>query len=237
MALSGACPGTVLAQTALGIRSGYYALDGAVLAGIIWSGLLRPYFGKRRDQEVEKGQLTIQESLGAKQVAVLAGFEALCVAIVGGTLLVASPSTGVKIHPVLGGVLLGFAQLVSVLATKSLVGVSGSYEEAGDGFWWLLKGANGPVPSTTAMHFALGIDGGAWAVASYRPSVVQGPSLDVPLSLAMLGGFTMVMGSRIAGGCTSGHGISGISSFSISSLITIGAMFIGGAIVARFLPF
>jgi len=38
----------------------------------------------------------------------------------------------------------------------------------------------------------------------------------------------LIVGARIAGGCTSGHGISGIAKLSYSSLITVAAMFIGG---------
>lgn len=38
----------------------------------------------------------------------------------------------------------------------------------------------------------------------------------------------MIFGSRLAGGCTSGHGISGMSQLSISSVISVAAMFAGG---------
>jgi uncharacterized membrane protein YedE/YeeE len=38
----------------------------------------------------------------------------------------------------------------------------------------------------------------------------------------------MVFGARIAGGCTSGHGISGMSLLSVASIISVCAMFGGG---------
>jgi uncharacterized membrane protein YedE/YeeE len=38
----------------------------------------------------------------------------------------------------------------------------------------------------------------------------------------------MVFGARLAGGGTSGHGITGMSQLSISSFITVAAMFGGG---------
>jgi uncharacterized membrane protein YedE/YeeE len=45
----------------------------------------------------------------------------------------------------------------------------------------------------------------------------------------LIGGFLMIFGARIAGGCTCGHGISGVSEFSLESMATTAAIF-GGAI-------
>ena len=45
---------------------------------------------------------------------------------------------------------------------------------------------------------------------------------------AFLGGSLMLFGARMAGGCTSGHGISGLSALSLFSLVSVGAMFAAG---------
>lgn len=37
-----------------------------------------------------------------------------------------------------------------------------------------------------------------------------------------------MLGARIAGGCTSGHGISGMASLGLASFVTVAAMFAGG---------
>ena len=50
-----------------------------------------------------------------------------------------------------------------------------------------------------------------------------------------LGGWLIILGSRIAGGCTSGHGISGMSMGANSSFITVAAMFAGGIFGVRIL--
>lgn len=50
-----------------------------------------------------------------------------------------------------------------------------------------------------------------------------------------LGGFLIGFGSRYAGGCTSGHAISGLSNLQLPSLIATGCFFIGGLIVANFI--
>lgn len=51
--------------------------------------------------------------------------------------------------------------------------------------------------------------------------------------LAFVGGFVMLFGARLAGGCTSGHGISGLSQLAIGSMITVVFMFAGGILAAR----
>lgn len=50
--------------------------------------------------------------------------------------------------------------------------------------------------------------------------------------VAFLGGFIMLFGARIAGGCTSGHGISGIAQLSAGSTLAVAAMFAGGIATA-----
>lgn len=51
--------------------------------------------------------------------------------------------------------------------------------------------------------------------------------------MAFLGGFFMVLGARIADGCTSGHGVSGIAQLAIGSFIAVTAMFGAGIITAN----
>ncbi|MFP4168205.1 MAG: YeeE/YedE thiosulfate transporter family protein [Desulfonatronovibrionaceae bacterium] len=52
-------------------------------------------------------------------------------------------------------------------------------------------------------------------------------------AMAFLGGFFMLFGARWAGGCTSGHGLSGIGQLSVGSLIVVVTMFIGAMAVAN----
>ena len=57
------------------------------------------------------------------------------------------------------------------------------------------------------------------------------------LFLLILGGFLVGFGARYAGGCTSGHAISGLSNFQLPSLIAVLGFFIGGLLMAWvFLP-
>lgn len=54
-------------------------------------------------------------------------------------------------------------------------------------------------------------------------------------ALSFGGGLLMAFGARLAGGCTSGHGISGTSQLSISSWISLICFFIGGVIAIQFI--
>jgi uncharacterized protein len=47
------------------------------------------------------------------------------------------------------------------------------------------------------------------------------------------GGILMAFGARLAGGCTSGHGISGTSQMSVASWVTLISLFVSGILVVR----
>jgi len=54
------------------------------------------------------------------------------------------------------------------------------------------------------------------------------------LLLLVVGGFLVGFGARYAGGCTSGHAISGLSNLQWPSLIAVIGFFIGGLLVNHF---
>ena len=47
-------------------------------------------------------------------------------------------------------------------------------------------------------------------------------------AVAFLGGFMLLLGARIADGCTSGHGLSGMAQLAVGSTVAVAAMFAGG---------
>lgn len=55
------------------------------------------------------------------------------------------------------------------------------------------------------------------------------------VGILLLGGFLVGFGARYAGGCTSGHAISGLSNLQIPSLIAVVGFFIGGLIMVYLL--
>ncbi|MFO8008166.1 MAG: YeeE/YedE thiosulfate transporter family protein [Candidatus Brocadiia bacterium] len=53
------------------------------------------------------------------------------------------------------------------------------------------------------------------------------------LAVGFIGGFLMLFGARWAGGCTSGHGLSGVAQLAVGSLVVAVGMFAGGIVVAN----
>lgn len=88
---------------------------------------------------------------------------------------------------------------------------------------------------TIAQLETLGFKGGG---KEYLPNELFGTAaITQPKSLLFLiiGGFLVGFGARYAGGCTSGHAISGLSDLQLPSLIAVIGFFIGGLIMIHFL--
>jgi uncharacterized protein len=54
-------------------------------------------------------------------------------------------------------------------------------------------------------------------------------------TLLLLGGFLIGFGTPYAGGCTSGHAISGLSNLQLPSLIAVLGFFLGGLVMSHFI--
>lgn len=52
--------------------------------------------------------------------------------------------------------------------------------------------------------------------------------------VAFIGGIIAMYGARLAGGCPSGHGMSGVPQMAISGVVALVCFFIGGVLVANF---
>lgn len=116
-----------------------------------------------------------------------------------------------------GGVVIGLAVVVFFLLNGRLVGISGIASNAlteknnrFDNFLFLVGLIIGPILYTL--------------FSSKQISVTISNSY----TLLIIAGLLVGLGTRISGGCTSGHGISGIGRFSLRSIIaTITFMIVG----------
>ena len=116
-----------------------------------------------------------------------------------------------------GGVIIGLAVVVFFLLNGRLVGISGIASNAlteknnrFDNFLFLVGLIIGPILYTL--------------FTSKQISVTISNSY----ILLIIAGLLVGLGTRISGGCTSGHGISGIGRFSLRSIIaTITFMIVG----------
>lgn len=100
---------------------------------------------------------------------------------------------------------------------------------------WLNSDAPLQLSSATAAEIeALGIhfDGGLNPAQLFGIEAVS--SLKGILIL-LIGGILVGFGTRYAGGCTSGHAISGLSNLQVPSLIAVIGFFVGGLVMTHFL--
>ena len=124
----------------------------------------------------------------------------------------------------LGGLMIGCAAALMLLGLGRIAGVSGLAARA------IGLAESGP-PHGLAIAFILGLPLGAWLMARALGGVALAfPASAVTLSLA---GLLVGFGTRLGSGCTSGHGVCGMSRFSRrSSLATLVFMASGIATVA-----
>jgi uncharacterized membrane protein YedE/YeeE len=155
--------------------------------------------------------------------------------------------------PYLVGALIGVLSMATFYFSNKPLGVSTAYARIAGLLGYLvskthtdkLKFYQDKVPKIEwEVMLALGIVLGAFLAAfsggEFKASVVPplwaahfGDSLSLRLGVAFLGGAVMAFGARLAGGCTSGHGISGTLQLSVGSWIALAAFFAGGAVTAK----
>jgi uncharacterized membrane protein YedE/YeeE len=116
-----------------------------------------------------------------------------------------------------GGVTIGLAAAALLLLTGRTLGISGI-------FYGALTG-HGPDFSWRAT-FLLGLlDAPTVLKIFFSP---MPPQIDAPLALLAVAGLLVGFGTRLGNGCTSGHGICGLSRLSPRSLVaTLTFMFVG----------
>jgi hypothetical protein len=162
--------------------------------------------------------------------------------------------------PYLAGALVGLLAIASVLATTQLLG-KGSYLGASTAF---VRGAGLVEQMMAPDHVAsneyytkekvlvdwqfmlvLGIFFGALIASasdrSFKPEGVPptwekrfGPSIGKRAVGAFMGGVITITGARMADGCPSGHGLSGMMQLSVSAFVALALFFGVGVLVAHF---
>ena len=123
----------------------------------------------------------------------------------------------------IGGTIIGLAAAMFVLVNGRVAGISGIVggmlrARAGD-FAWRLAFVAGLVLAPVA-----------WAIPVARPALV----IDASVPVLIVAGLLVGIGTRFAGGCTSGHGVCGLSRLSPRSLAAT-LSFIGAGMLTVFL--
>ena len=117
----------------------------------------------------------------------------------------------------IGGALIGLAATLFWVGNGRVAGVSGILRGA-----LLARGQRGDL---VAFIGGLATAGLLAAAAGRAPAVAAGP----PLAVLVVAGLLVGFGTRVAGGCTSGHGVCGISRFSLRSLVATATFVAVGA--------
>ncbi|MGE0702292.1 MAG: YeeE/YedE thiosulfate transporter family protein [Hyphomicrobiaceae bacterium] len=156
--------------------------------------------------------------------------------------------------PYVAGVVIGLLQIPTFILMSTALGASSSFVTVGAHLAALVD-----PQAASIKYFASHMAGAKnwWQVAivvgiaigafismrmsgSSRPAVsavwaraTGTTSLWARAPVAFVAGFMMLFGARIAGGCTSGHGISGMAQLAVGSTVAVAAMFAGGMLVAN----
>lgn len=126
------------------------------------------------------------------------------------------------INGLLGGVLIGIAATLLLAANGRIAGISGIFNGAlflrGDTFWrWL---------------FIAGLLVGC-AAYEFGYTAIPTPTADFAPLTMLIGGLIVGIGTRMGGGCTSGHGVCGLGRLSSRSLVAV-IMFLTTAFITVF---
>lgn len=263
MAATGACPGTVLVQLSTGTRRAILVALGGVLGALAFTRL-QPAMrrarrrAEERDSNVEqdtnssdnplKGSPDIAAALSIDPLHLLGVWMFMCLAVVsiahGKDSTVRQIPATALVSPKYGGLLIGLAQLCTMLLSRHALGASTAYQDFAS---WLdqkvllqatdTDNEERPLltPSVvfvTGMLFSSAIVSQITGVNRLLKPLGSDTNDIVATAVALFGGACMLFGARLAGGCPSGHGISGLAAFSLSSLVSTAAMFAGGVVTS-----
>ena len=124
------------------------------------------------------------------------------------------------IPALIGGIVIGLAVVLFFYSTGRLAGVSGIANNA------LTKNTN----RATNLLFLIGLISGPifyqLFISSDVPYLINNNTL-----ILIIGGLLVGIGTQIGMGCTSGHGVCGISRFSVRSIIATISFIFSGVIV------
>ncbi|XP_022095447.1 uncharacterized protein LOC110981813 [Acanthaster planci] len=257
MALCASCPGIVLAQIGASVPNAGYTLLGC-FAGVLLYALtessVRNLFASslRKPQTVDH-YLGIPYPLLGVTTATLTSsvvfiFESLFPWQTQYEGWNAGPGESLLAvrawPPYMSGILIGLLQVPVIFTVGDTVGGSQSYctmlsqlcvsRTLEEKMPYLTQYKRG-IDNWWQVLFVIGAVGGACISAASSSSL--GAAGGITPTAAFVGGVLMLYGARMAGGCTSGHGLSGFGLMMALSAVTVPAMFAGGTAMGFFIRY
>ena len=132
------------------------------------------------------------------------------------------PTDFTPLQSLAGGGLIGLASVLLMLVAGRIMGATG-----------ILAGVLPPVQDQDWQWRAVLLAGMAIAPFLYLAATGGFPAIDVPVSTPMLmvGGFLVGVGVTFGGGCTSGHGVCGISRLNLRGIVATLVYIAAGALM------
>ena len=140
--------------------------------------------------------------------------------------MIAAFLNAMPVEGFMGGLLIGLAAAIMLLGLGRIAGVSGMAARA-TGI------ADSGAPRNVAIAFVVGLPLGALLIAQTVGAVnVNFPASIWPL---IIGGLLVGYGTRLGSGCTSGHGVCGLSRLSPRSMVATGMFMASGFVTVGIL--
>lgn len=140
--------------------------------------------------------------------------------------MIAAFPNAIPVEGFMGGLLIGLAAAIMLLGLGRIAGVSGMAARA-TGI------ADSGAPRNVAIAFVVGLPLGALLIAQTVGTVnVSFPASIWPL---IIGGLLVGYGTRLGSGCTSGHGVCGLSRLSPRSMVATGMFMASGFVTVGIL--
>ena len=140
--------------------------------------------------------------------------------------MIAAFLNAMPVEGFMGGLLIGLAAAIMLLGLGRIAGVSGMAARA-TGI------ADTGAPRNVAIAFVVGLPLGALLIAQTVGAVnVNFPASIWPL---IIGGLLVGYGTRLGSGCTSGHGVCGLSRLSPRSMLATGMFMASGFVTVGLL--
>lgn len=131
-------------------------------------------------------------------------------------------------HSLAGGLVIGLATALFLMGTGRIAGIAGIVASP---LRAMLAGTS-LRPDTGRLLFLLGLLLAPWCWQAFAPLPVA--EVDVGTTGLVVAGLLVGVGVRMGNGCTSGHGVCGLSRFSPRSLVNVLA-FMGAGVVTVFI--
>jgi hypothetical protein len=123
-----------------------------------------------------------------------------------------------------GGLLVGLATALYLLGNGRVAGIAGIVASP----LRALRTGTSMAPERTRLLFIVGLMLAPWLWRLFAP--LPSVTVDVGLGGLVVAGLFVGVGVRMGNGCTSGHGVCGLSRFSLRSLANVAA-FMGAGFV------